>query len=242
MAKRRYANHESRWTEGPGGSHHETGIFEHQGRKFSAGGSVIDTRRGLVSGYPKLIAESAERGARYALQSWGGRIIAPLRLTGTFKTPGFGGFKNKIWAWQTIIEGRVYSGRNSGPGMLLRMRAGRDASKSRRIALKHARYWPGERLKRISPERLHKKKRAHGYANASRYRPDWATMSYAQLRAAYVGKRIEIPPHYDLWMRGARYGTVKNITRDGQTVLVKMDHPQVRRLVRVQRPDWKFVG
>lgn len=39
------------------------------------------------------------------------------------------------------------------------------------------------------------------------------------------GDRVEIAPHYDLWMQGARYGTVLKIL--GDKALVEMDHPQV---------------
>ena len=44
------------------------------------------------------------------------------------------------------------------------------------------------------------------------------------------GARVEISPHFDLWMQGARFGTVRKVV-DG-VVTVKMDHPQVRRLQR----------
>lgn len=46
-----------------------------------------------------------------------------------------------------------------------------------------------------------------------------------------VGARVEISPHFDLWMRGARFGVVRKIESSG-IVVVKMDHPQVRKLQR----------
>jgi hypothetical protein len=53
--------------------------------------------------------------------------------------------------------------------------------------------------------------------------------------------RVEIAPHYDLWMRGARFGTVIREYRSPRTgknmVAVKMDHPQVRKLVRLPADD-----
>jgi len=60
-----------------------------------------------------------------------------------------------------------------------------------------------------------------------------------------LGKRIEIPVHYDLWMRGARFGTVTQ-ARAGQLgqsdyVYVRMDHPQVRRRLKLWQPDWEYV-
>lgn len=61
-----------------------------------------------------------------------------------------------------------------------------------------------------------------------------------------AGDRIEIPTHSDLWMRGARFGTVKSF-HSGEPlywndyVTVKLDHPSVRRLFRLYRADWDFV-
>lgn len=53
--------------------------------------------------------------------------------------------------------------------------------------------------------------------------------------------RVEIAPHYDLWMRGARYGEVIREYKSRKTgrniVLVKMDHPQVRKPIRVLAED-----
>lgn len=60
-----------------------------------------------------------------------------------------------------------------------------------------------------------------------------------------IGKRIEIPAHYDLWMQGARYGKVTGF-RNGSNgasdcFLVKMDHPQVKRTIRLPRLDWDYI-
>ena len=59
-----------------------------------------------------------------------------------------------------------------------------------------------------------------------------------------IGKRVEIPVHYDMWMRGARFGTVTRYYRGkpGQSdfLYVRMDHPQVRRSLKLWRPDWPF--
>lgn len=52
-------------------------------------------------------------------------------------------------------------------------------------------------------------------------------------------KRIEIPVHFDLWMRGARTGHIKRVRKDGAW-LVKMEHPQVRRLIIVLPDDQTF--
>lgn len=44
------------------------------------------------------------------------------------------------------------------------------------------------------------------------------------------GSRIEISPHYDLWMKGARTGTVVAILDSGSIAKVKMDNANVKKL------------
>ncbi len=52
-----------------------------------------------------------------------------------------------------------------------------------------------------------------------------------------VGARVEISPHYDLWMRGARWGRVERIW-DG-IATVKMDNTAVKKLQRFPVADLK---
>jgi hypothetical protein len=50
-----------------------------------------------------------------------------------------------------------------------------------------------------------------------------------------AGSRVELSPGCDLWARGARFGSVKRIELDKhgrEVVIVKMDHPSVKRLQR----------
>lgn len=70
-------------------------------------------------------------------------------------------------------------------------------------------------------------------------------MEVAPLVKDLIGKRVEIPVHYDLWMRGARFGEV-TVFRQGNAgqsdyVMVKIDHPQVRRRLKVWRMDWPYM-
>lgn len=58
---------------------------------------------------------------------------------------------------------------------------------------------------------------------------------------ALIGKRVEIPVHYDIWVRGARFGVVSSIGKNGEFVRVKMDHPQVRGRVKVWRIDFDYM-
>ncbi len=49
------------------------------------------------------------------------------------------------------------------------------------------------------------------------------------------GTRVELHPAYDLWMRGAKYGTVVKIK--DEIAHVRMDHPQVRKLAKIPIRD-----
>ena len=52
---------------------------------------------------------------------------------------------------------------------------------------------------------------------------------------APVGCRVMLSPACDLWMRGARFGTIQGAEIDAhgrEVVIVRMDHPQVKRLQR----------
>lgn len=69
-------------------------------------------------------------------------------------------------------------------------------------------------------------------------------MDYESMKAL-IGKRVEIPVHYDLWMRGARCGVVTG-RRQGKPgrsayLLVKMDHTQVGRRVKVWAIDADYL-
>jgi len=48
-----------------------------------------------------------------------------------------------------------------------------------------------------------------------------------------VNHRVELSPACDLWMQGARFGTVRKV--EGEILFVKMDHPQVKKLVKVTK-------
>jgi len=54
-----------------------------------------------------------------------------------------------------------------------------------------------------------------------------------------IGDRVEIPPHYDLWMQGARFGVVKSI--QGSAATVRMDNENVKALQRFFTKDLKRV-
>lgn len=54
-----------------------------------------------------------------------------------------------------------------------------------------------------------------------------------------MNTRIKIPAHFDLWMRGARYGTVIRVDKNS-VWHVKIDHPQVKRIVKIGPHDQDY--
>lgn len=66
-------------------------------------------------------------------------------------------------------------------------------------------------------------------------------MTHPKALKHWVRERVEIPVHYDAWMRGARTGLVTSVAPSGEHVHVKMDHPQVRHTVKVAVADLPFM-
>ena len=77
-------------------------------------------------------------------------------------------------------------------------------------------------------------------------------MAYGTTNHICVGKRVQIPAYCDLWMQGARFGTIARVIagkgsylgandpRSATRFVLKMDHPQVKRLVQVIADDCLF--
>ena len=106
------------------GARVEVGTVTFEGRDFAALGAIRDEARGIVCAY--VTERKGAFGTRYLLTTWEGEEIAPLRKTGTWLQYGcFGGFPVRIYSWSAKIGDRIYSGRNSGPCMFVRMRAGK---------------------------------------------------------------------------------------------------------------------
>jgi hypothetical protein len=67
-----------------------------------------------------------------------------------------------------------------------------------------------------------------------------------------VGKRVQLPAYTDLWVRGARFGTVERFVegrgnylqakdpRGADIFVVRVDHPQVRHLHRFIADDCTY--
>ncbi len=94
----------------------EIGTIMHEGKEFSAQGSVIDPASGVIIGYPK----------GNQLTSWNGNIIEGLSLqvVSTWKTP-------RSWqsstrhAYRASYQGKGYHGTGFGDGMSLVLHANR---------------------------------------------------------------------------------------------------------------------
>lgn len=58
----------------------------------------------------------------------------------------------------------------------------------------------------------------------------------------YIGKRVEIPVHYNAWARGARFGEVLKVVKDrpgiSDYLVVKLDK-QVKP-IKLWRIDWLY--
>lgn len=71
------------------------------------------------------------------------------------------------------------------------------------------------------------------------------TIEAYERMADLIDKRVEIPVHYDLWMRGARLGRVVSRHRGKAGVSaylrVQMEHPQVRRSIKVWALDIDYM-
>lgn len=52
----------------------------------------------------------------------------------------------------------------------------------------------------------------------------------AAVAARMIGRRVELAPHLDAWMRGARFGTVTRVTAQGMTVVTDRGKLTVRGL------------
>lgn len=109
------------------GARVEVGTVTFQGRDFAALGSVVDEAHGVINAYvSERDAPGYVGGKRYVLTTWDGAEIASLRLTGSWLNRNvFGGYPVRMFAWSATIGERVYSGRNTGAGMFVRMRGRR---------------------------------------------------------------------------------------------------------------------
>jgi hypothetical protein len=86
----------------------EVGIIAYEGREYAALGSVIEGER--IAAY---------LGKNGQLTKWDGTVIGTYRVTSTWRTPRsyVSSTQSQVYA---IVNGRKYTGRSAGEGMLFR--------------------------------------------------------------------------------------------------------------------------
>lgn len=90
----------------------EIATFHEQGRDFTHFGAMIG--KDIVAGYVKC----HEPTGRYYLSSWGGDFMyLELFPRGKYKARGAW-----VFSWTTLIDGKRFSGRNSGTEMRVQLR------------------------------------------------------------------------------------------------------------------------
>lgn len=111
--------------EGPGGRVAYDVTITLGGNPFTAGGGSLDPVAGIAVGYPSARKNPLPGEAKHFLGVGGGEIPAmDLRLEREYSVWPPGAYHSvRIYCWSGVSGGRRYHGRNSGVGMLLRMRA-----------------------------------------------------------------------------------------------------------------------
>ena len=123
----------SEWQTGPNGERVETGIFTHEGREFASGGALVTATHAI--GYPHFAVDSMSRfhagvgsltpleaiddiGARGELRAWSGEVLGMCRVVGRW--PVRSHWASHMLQVEATIDGRTYTGRGFGNGMLWR--------------------------------------------------------------------------------------------------------------------------
>lgn len=83
----------------------------HDGKEFTAMGSVVDHKAGRVTGYPK----------GNVLQTWDGKPIGTCTVTSTWRLRVFAG-PLTMRQYHATVDGIHYTGRGQGDGMCLNLR------------------------------------------------------------------------------------------------------------------------
>jgi hypothetical protein len=94
----------------------EVATLIHDGREFTNLGAVIDEAQGYIACYI-----TRREDGRYDLTNFEGKVIAPVKLVSSYKRWVFGHSRVEMFSWRATYNGKTYSGRNAGPGMLVRL-------------------------------------------------------------------------------------------------------------------------
>jgi hypothetical protein len=105
----------------PNGARVEVGIVEHEGREYSALGSVVDPERGIVVGYVGKITPAGYGAHVRALTTWDGKTIGAVWPVSSWPTPR-SHVSSRMYAYRAEVEGVMYQGRGAGEGMIVKLR------------------------------------------------------------------------------------------------------------------------
>lgn len=106
----------------PSGARVEVATIVHEGKSFVNLGSVV--ANGYIVAYVSTAKDPMPDHARHMLTTWNGESLGPLTLVSSWeqRTPR-AHCKTRFFAWRFVAtDGRVYHGRNAGPGMIVRLR------------------------------------------------------------------------------------------------------------------------
>lgn len=94
----------------------ELATIEHEGKEFTAFGSIIDHARGIVVGYPSMI------DGKLCLSTWDGKAITSLHVVSKWRIHSWQ--SDAMCAYQATIDGHSYHGRGLN-GLVVYMRKGK---------------------------------------------------------------------------------------------------------------------
>lgn len=86
----------------------EMGTFTHEGKDFTFCGAMIQGDRAI--GYLKTV------DGRLTLATWEGEFMGNARIVATWKTPR--NYESEMHQVEVVIQGRTYTGRSAGEGMI----------------------------------------------------------------------------------------------------------------------------
>lgn len=95
----------------------EVATLTHEGREFTALGSVVDHARGIVFGYV------VEKDGREELQTFDGAKLGELRRVTEWREYSSAGYARRMRSYRATVDGRAYHGRMGDMTMLIRLRA-----------------------------------------------------------------------------------------------------------------------
>jgi len=99
--------------EATNGATLELATIIHEGKEFTARGSIIDKAGGYLVGY--VSCDGLE------FHTWSGEKICRLQHVSSWRVQS--PFTDRMHAYRAVLDGKRYYGRGCGPTMVLRMRA-----------------------------------------------------------------------------------------------------------------------